>query len=109
MHHGAAVLALSPGAQPDPVIAPAVRARLTLHQATPRQPRERAVDQGLAAGLLQPAGEPVGQSHPQTKISLSSCNGAVFPVAASDVIQRYLWLFGPCELNLTTWMCARLT
>ncbi|MFE3415649.1 hypothetical protein ACFXMT_47260 [Streptomyces mirabilis] len=45
-----AVLALRPGVQPDPVIAAAVRARLTLHQAPPDQPPEGAGDQGLADG-----------------------------------------------------------
>ncbi|MER8226364.1 hypothetical protein ABTZ58_38905 [Streptomyces sp. NPDC094143] len=61
VHHVAAHLALAARVQPDPVITPAVRARLTLHQPTPYQPRERMHDQVLAAGLLQPVGEPVGQ------------------------------------------------
>lgn len=35
--------------------------------------------------------------------------GTVFPVATSDVIQRYLWLFGTWEPHLTAWMRSRIT
>ncbi len=59
--HIAAVGALSPGVQTDPVVAPRVGARLALRQAPPDQPPERIPQQGLAAGLLQSAGQPVGQ------------------------------------------------
>ncbi|MGI5438671.1 FkbM family methyltransferase [Streptomyces shenzhenensis] len=34
--------------------------------------------------------------------------GAVFPVVTSDVIQRYLWLFGAWEPHLTAWMRDRI-
>ena len=81
VHHVAAVLALAARVQPDPVIAPMVRARLTLHQATPHQPRKRAVDQGLAAGLLQPVGEPVGQQPRPSPAAPASPPGGSAPPA----------------------------
>lgn len=61
MHHVAAVPALAAGVQAGAVVAPPVRARRPPHQAPADQPPERLSDQGLAAGLLQAAGEPVGQ------------------------------------------------
>ncbi|MFJ4648213.1 FkbM family methyltransferase [Streptomyces bobili] len=36
-------------------------------------------------------------------------DGTVFPVVTSDVIQRYLWLFGVWEPHLTAWMRSRLS
>ncbi|MGW0844240.1 FkbM family methyltransferase [Streptomyces sp. NPDC002787] len=46
--------------------------------------------------------------HPLTATARTG-DGAVFPVVTSDVIQRYLWLFGAWEPHLTAWMRARLT
>ncbi|CAO0834379.1 hypothetical protein SMICM17S_07869 [Streptomyces microflavus] len=57
----AAVPALAAGVQAGAVVAPPVRARGPPHQAPADQPPERLSDQGLAAGLLQAVGEPVGQ------------------------------------------------
>lgn len=81
VHHVAAVLALAARVQTDPVIAPAVRARLTLHQGTPHQPRERAVDQGLAAGLLFAGGR---------AYSVVLAQGCGLPGRRSAVVRRRL-------------------
>lgn len=59
--HVAAVIAIAAGVQTDAVVAPHVRAGRSLHQASPGDPTERAVDQGLATSLLEAVGEPVGQ------------------------------------------------
>lgn len=59
--HVAAVLALTAGVQAGAVVATPVRARGPPHQAPADQPPERLFDQGLASGLLQAVGEPVGQ------------------------------------------------
>lgn len=45
--------------------------------------------------------------HPLTTTARTR-DGAVHPVATGDVIQRYLWLFGVWEPNLTAWMRSRL-
>jgi len=45
--------------------------------------------------------------HPLTA-SARTADGTVFPVVTSDVIQRYLWLFGVWEPHLTAWMRSRL-
>lgn len=47
------------------------------------------------------------KQHPLT-VTARTRDGAVFPVVTSDVIQRYLWLFGAWEPHLTAWMGARL-
>ncbi|MDQ1019999.1 hypothetical protein QFZ43_006548 [Streptomyces afghaniensis] len=47
------------------------------------------------------------KQHPLTATARTR-DGAVFPVVTSDVIQRYLWLFGAWEPHLTAWMRARL-
>jgi FkbM family methyltransferase len=41
--------------------------------------------------------------HPVTA-TVRTLDGTVFPVVTSDVIQRYLWLFGVWEPHLTAWM-----
>nr|WP_244184388.1 FkbM family methyltransferase [Streptomyces cellostaticus] len=46
--------------------------------------------------------------HPLTTTALTR-TGTVFPVTTSDVIQRYLWLFGTWEPHLTAWMRHRIT
>ncbi|WP_232838680.1 FkbM family methyltransferase [Streptomyces geranii] len=45
--------------------------------------------------------------HPLTTTA-RTVDGTVFPVVTSDVIQRYLWLFGVWEPHLTAWMRSRL-
>lgn len=45
--------------------------------------------------------------HPLTATARTD-DGTVVPVVTSDVIQRYLWLFGVWEPNLTAWMRSRL-
>ncbi|MET8945425.1 FkbM family methyltransferase [Streptomyces sp. NPDC004542] len=45
--------------------------------------------------------------HPLTATA-RTLDGTVVPVVTSDVIQRYLWLFGVWEPHLTAWMRARL-
>ncbi|MFJ6901913.1 FkbM family methyltransferase [Streptomyces hokutonensis] len=47
----------------------------------------------------------------QHPLNTTACtrSGTVFPVLTSDVIQRYLWLFGTWEPNLTAWMHSRIT
>lgn len=47
------------------------------------------------------------KQHPLTATARTR-DGALFPVVTSDVIQRYLWLFGTWEPNLTAWMRSRL-
>lgn len=47
------------------------------------------------------------EQHPLTATAHTR-TGAVFPVLTSDVIQRYLWLFGVWEPHLTAWMRSRL-
>lgn len=55
------------------------------------------------------AGHLSGQlkEHPLTAITRTR-SGAVFPVVTSDVIQRYLYLFGVWEPHLTTFIADRL-
>jgi hypothetical protein len=48
------------------------------------------------------------KQHPLTTTARTR-TGTVFPVATSDVIQRYLWLFGTWEPHLTAWMRSRIT
>jgi FkbM family methyltransferase len=48
------------------------------------------------------------KQHPLTATARTR-TGTVFPVLTSDVIQRYLWLFGTWEPHLTAWMRSRLT
>lgn len=45
--------------------------------------------------------------HPLSALA-STCDGAVFPVVTSDVIQRYLYLFGAWEPHLTNFISRRL-
>ncbi|MFI6658071.1 FkbM family methyltransferase [Streptomyces sp. NPDC050523] len=45
--------------------------------------------------------------HPLT-VTARTRSGDVFPVVTSDVIQRYLWLFGAWEPHLTAWIRDRL-
>ncbi|MET7685782.1 FkbM family methyltransferase [Streptomyces sp. NPDC005423] len=45
--------------------------------------------------------------HPLTATA-RTLDGTAFPVVTSDVIQRYLWLFGVWEPHLTAWMRSRL-
>ncbi|MFF6786838.1 FkbM family methyltransferase [Streptomyces sp. NPDC012510] len=47
------------------------------------------------------------KQHPLTATAHAR-TGATFPVLTSDVIQRYLWLFGVWEPHLTAWMRSRL-
>jgi FkbM family methyltransferase len=47
------------------------------------------------------------KQHPLTATARTR-DGAVYPVVTGDVIQRYLWLFGVWEPNLTAWMRSRL-
>lgn len=47
------------------------------------------------------------KQHPLTATAHTR-TGATFPVLTSDVIQRYLWLFGVWEPHLTAWMRSRL-
>jgi len=48
------------------------------------------------------------KQHPLTGTARTR-DGTVYPVVTSDVIQRYLWLFGVWEPHLTTWMRSRIT
>lgn len=48
------------------------------------------------------------KEHPLTTTARTG-SGMVFPVATSDVIQRYLYLFGVWEPHLTAFISGRLT
>lgn len=48
------------------------------------------------------------RQHPLTATARTR-SGTVLPVLTSDVIQRYLWLFGTWEPHLTAWMRHRIT
>ncbi|MFI1568966.1 FkbM family methyltransferase [Streptomyces sp. NPDC020490] len=46
--------------------------------------------------------------HHPLNATARTLDGTVVPVVTTDVIQRYLWLFGVWEPHLTAWMRARL-
>ncbi|GAA3225146.1 FkbM family methyltransferase [Nonomuraea helvata] len=59
------------------------------------------------AALVERTLDRVLEQRPVT-ITARTRFGAVFPLTTSDLIQRYVYLFGVWEPHLTAWLCHRL-